>query len=140
MEQISDYGACRNLGLQDVATAIGLPGKIGGQGSEVAAMVARGEIEQVRAYCEADCLNLFVLYVRWALLSGKTDAAGHDASLASLVRCLEEERETARTWASSSIAGGPRSRPAPMSWPEDRPRAVAEEAVEPAESGSCGLR
>src|SRR4051812_32661777 len=94
MDQLSDHGACRNLGLQDVAVAIGLPGKIGGHGGEVAAMVARGEIERVRAYCEADCLNLFALYVRWALLSGKTDAAGHDASLASLIRCLEEERPT----------------------------------------------
>ena len=97
-----------------MATAIGLPGKIGGQGSEVAAMVARGEIEQVRAYCEADCLNLFALYVRWALLSGRTDVLGHDASLASLVRCLEGERgdrphlgEFLDRWRASS-------RPAPM--------------------------
>jgi 3'-5' exonuclease len=93
MEQISDYGACRNLGLQDVAVAVGLPGKIGGHGSEVAAMAARGEIARVRAYCGPDCLNLFALYIRWALLSGRTDAAGHDASLASLVRCPEDERE-----------------------------------------------
>jgi 3'-5' exonuclease len=75
-----------------VAVALGLPGKIGGHGAEVAAMVGRGELEQVRAYCEADCLNLFVLHVRWALLTGKVGAAGHNASLESLVRCLEEER------------------------------------------------
>jgi 3'-5' exonuclease len=55
--------------------------------------VARGETERVRAYCEADCLNLFALYVRWALLSGRLDAAGHDASLESLVRCLEGQRD-----------------------------------------------
>ena len=54
MEQISDFGACRNLGLQDVAVAMGLPGKIGGHGSKVTAMAARGEIEQVRAYCGPD--------------------------------------------------------------------------------------
>jgi predicted PolB exonuclease-like 3'-5' exonuclease len=92
MDQLSDHGACRNLALQDVAVALGLPGKIGGHGAEVAAMVGRGELEQVRAYCEADCLNLFVLYVRWALLTGKVSAAGHNASLESLVRCLEEGR------------------------------------------------
>ncbi len=45
MEQLSDYGSCKNMGLQDVAVAMGLPGKIGGRGSEVAAMVERGEIE-----------------------------------------------------------------------------------------------
>jgi 3'-5' exonuclease len=43
-------------------------------------MVQRGEIDNVRAYCEADCLNLFALYVRWALLTGRTDLVGHNAS------------------------------------------------------------
>jgi hypothetical protein len=90
MDQLSDHDA--NLALQDVAMAFGLPGKIGGHGAEVAAMVARGELEQVRAYDEVDCLNLFVLDVRWALLTGKTGVVGHNASLESLVRCLEEER------------------------------------------------
>ena len=52
-------------------------------------MVRRGEIDAVRAYCEADCLNLFVLYVRWALLSGRTDHKSHNASLTSLIKRLE---------------------------------------------------
>jgi predicted PolB exonuclease-like 3'-5' exonuclease len=114
MEQLSDYGACKNMGLQDVAVAMGLPGKIGGHGSEVAAMVERGEIDKVRAYCEADCLNLFALYTRYALLSGKTDPEGHNASLQSLERCLTAERgsrphlgEFLDQWHSSS-------RPTPM--------------------------
>ena len=78
MEQLSDHRACASMSLSDIAFALGLPGKIGGHGSEVEGMVERGEIPQVRAYCEADCLNLFVLYVRWALLSGRTDLQGHN--------------------------------------------------------------
>jgi 3'-5' exonuclease len=93
MEQVADYGAGQRIGLQDIADMIGLPGKIGGHGSEVADMMARGEIEKVRSYCESDCLNLFVAYVRWALLTGRTDAAGHNASLESLIECLARERE-----------------------------------------------
>jgi predicted PolB exonuclease-like 3'-5' exonuclease len=91
MEQLSDYRACAAMSLDDVALALGLPGKIGGHGSEVEAIVRRGEISQVRAYCEADCLNLFVLYVRWALFSGRTDLTGHNASLESLIEYLESE-------------------------------------------------
>jgi predicted PolB exonuclease-like 3'-5' exonuclease len=120
MDQLSDHGACRNLALQDVAVALGLPGKIGGHGAEVAAMVERGELEQLRAYGAADCLNLFVLYVRWALLTGKTEIAGHNASLESLVRCLEEERggrphlgEFLDRWRASA-------RPMPMLVPDGR--------------------
>jgi predicted PolB exonuclease-like 3'-5' exonuclease len=92
MEQLSDYRACASMSLENVALAMGLPGKIGGHGSEVEAMVRGGEIDNVRAYCEGDCLNLFVLYVRWALLSGRTDPAHHNASLQSLIECLESER------------------------------------------------
>jgi predicted PolB exonuclease-like 3'-5' exonuclease len=93
MEVLADFGASARMGLDDMALAMGLPGKLGGHGSEVAGMVARGEIERVRAYCEGDVLNLFALYVRWARLVGKTDAEGHDASLESLVACLVKKRE-----------------------------------------------
>jgi predicted PolB exonuclease-like 3'-5' exonuclease len=92
MEQLSDYKACATMKLEEMALALGLPGKIGGNGSEVEAMVRLGRIDDVRAYCEADCLNLFGLYVRWALLSGRTDVAGHNASIESLIDCLERER------------------------------------------------
>ena len=51
-------------------------------------------MERVRAYCETDCLNLFALYIRWALLSGRTNREGHDVSLQSLVECLERDRGT----------------------------------------------
>ena len=93
MEQLSDYRANASMSLDDVALAVGLPGKIGGHGSEVEAMMKRGEIDNVRAYCEGDCLNLFVLYVRWALLSGRIDPVGHNASLQSLIECLESDRD-----------------------------------------------
>jgi predicted PolB exonuclease-like 3'-5' exonuclease len=92
MEQLADYGASARLGMQDVALAMGLPGKIGGHGSEVATMVASGDLDRVRAYCEADCLNLFALYARWALLTGRVDPVCHNTSLESLIRCLESER------------------------------------------------
>jgi len=126
MEQLSDHGACRNLPLQDVAVALGLPGKIGGHGSEVAAMIGRGEIERVRAYCEADCLNLFALYVRWALLAGKSDAAGHNASLESLVRCLEEGREERPHLGEFLDRWRGSSSPMPMLVPEARAGVEAE--------------
>jgi predicted PolB exonuclease-like 3'-5' exonuclease len=92
MEVLADHGASARMGLDDMAHALGLPGKIGGHGSEVAGLVERGEIDQVRAYCEGDCANLFALYLRWALLSGRTDPAGHDAGVRSFVDHLERHR------------------------------------------------
>lgn len=90
MDQMSDYGACAKLSLDDVARALGLPGKIGGHGSEVEAMVAEGRIDDVRRYCEGDVLNLFGVYLRHALLTGRSTKAGHDAGV-----------EAMRTWCSA---------------------------------------
>jgi predicted PolB exonuclease-like 3'-5' exonuclease len=92
MEQLSDYRACNSMKLEEMAAAVGLPGKMGVDGAGVAAMVNRGEMDAVRAYCECDCLNLFGLYVRWGLLSGKLSPEGHDESLRSLMNLLEVQR------------------------------------------------
>ncbi|KAB1080549.1 3'-5' exonuclease [Methylobacterium soli] len=92
MDVLSEYGASARLTLEEAAALLGLPGKMGEHGSQVADMIARGEAERVRAYCETDCLNLMVLYLRWALLTGRTDATAHDRSVAGLVRYLDAER------------------------------------------------
>jgi hypothetical protein len=55
-------------------------------------MVAAGNLAGVRAYCESDVLNLFVLYVRWAFVTGRINAASHNAALESLIGYLEGER------------------------------------------------
>ena len=80
-------------------------------------MVARGDLASVRAYCESDVLNLFVLYVRWAYLTGRVDAAGHNAALDSLIAYLEQER-SARPHLGNFLDGWRAStRPAPMHVP-----------------------
>src|SRR3954468_8694324 len=117
MEQLSDYRACTAMGLNDMAHALGLPGKIGGHGSEVEGMVKRGEIDKVRAYCESDVLNLFTLYVRWARLTGRTDLEGHNASLESLVQCLESERRERPHLGEFLDRWRATNRPAPMFLP-----------------------
>jgi len=94
MDALADHGASKALKLEEGAVALGLPGKIGGHGSEVRHMVAAGDIAGVRAYCESDVLNLFVMYVRWALITGRTDAAGHNGALQSMIDYLSAERAT----------------------------------------------
>ncbi len=92
MDATSEHGAAQRLTLDEAAASIGLPGKMGEHGSRVSAMVAAGETERVRAYCETDCLNLYALYLRWAHLSGRTDAAGHDRSVLDLMDHLDRAR------------------------------------------------
>jgi predicted PolB exonuclease-like 3'-5' exonuclease len=93
MDVLSDYRATTSLGLQEAAVAIGLPGKIGASGAEVEALMHQGEGAIVQAYCEGDVQNLYGLYLRWAFLSGKVDAAGHDAAVRDLLGHLERGRD-----------------------------------------------
>jgi hypothetical protein len=76
------------VGMDAVATAMGLPGKIGGHGSEVQSMYDAGELDKIRAYCECDVLNLYALYIRWAYVTGQTDLLGHNAGMESLAHYL----------------------------------------------------
>ncbi|SFU97726.1 MULTISPECIES: ribonuclease H-like domain-containing protein [unclassified Methylobacterium] len=94
MDATSEHGAAQRLTLDEAAAAIGLPGKMGEHGSHVAAMVAAGETDKIRAYCETDCLNLFVLYLRWAHLTGRTDAVLHDRSVVDLMVHLDGMRSS----------------------------------------------
>jgi 3'-5' exonuclease len=91
MDAISSFGASPRLTLEEASAAFGAPGKMGEHGSCVGDLVARGEIGRVRAYCETDVANLYVVYLRWAHLTGRTDAAGHDAAIEALLLYLERE-------------------------------------------------
>lgn len=94
MDLLADHGACAKLGLDKAASACSLPGKMVATGSEVENMVAEGRTAEVRHYCEIDTLNTFGLYLRYALLSGRTDRVGYDAAIAGLVTYLDRERAT----------------------------------------------
>lgn len=124
MDQLADYGACTKLSLDEAAKACGLPGKLGGHGSEVEAMLRAGEHDRIRAYCEGDTLNLYGLYLRFGLLTGRLSREGHDAAVDDLVHHLEREGGTQpnlgvflEAW---RIADGLGLQPAPTA---DRPRA-----------------
>ena len=91
MDVMSDYGAVRSYGLDLIAELLGLPGKIGGHGSEVAGMYAKGELSKIRAYCECDCLNLYGVFLHWSVLTGRIDRRGYVASEAHFKDFLQQE-------------------------------------------------
>jgi predicted PolB exonuclease-like 3'-5' exonuclease len=111
---LSSFGGGRMASLDDLARVLGLPGKIGGHGSGVEEMVASGRLDMVRAYCEGDVLNLFGMYIRWALLTGRMAPQGHDASVSSLVDLLERERDSRPHLGVFLDAWRTSDRPAPM--------------------------
>ena len=93
MDVLGEHGASKHLKLDETAIAVGLPGKLGFDGSQVAEAFAAGRLSEVRAYCETDVLNLYGLYLRWAYVVGKTDAEGYESAVAGLMSLLDVERK-----------------------------------------------
>lgn len=69
-EELADHGSVRRAKLDDAAHLVGLPGKIGVDGSWVDSMVARGEIDAVQRYCLTDVVQTAFLYLRFLTLRG----------------------------------------------------------------------
>lgn len=92
MDVLSDFGASPRLGLDETARALGLPGKWNGQGDTVSAQAAAGDYPAINRYCEGDVLNTYVIYLRWAYLTSRLSAHGHNSSIKNLQTYLDAER------------------------------------------------
>jgi hypothetical protein len=85
MDVLAQLQPRAGAGLDAIARLCGFPGKLGMDGSEVAASIAAGRIHDVRAYCECDVLNTYLVYQRFRLIRGEIDAGEYAREL-SLVR------------------------------------------------------
>ncbi len=104
-DMLCDHGAARALSLDAVARLIGLPGKVGVDGSQVEGMFHAGKLSEIRSYCLADVAQTALLFLRFRLLQGALppdryreaarelmDVLAADARLASLVAAIDGGR------------------------------------------------
>ena len=85
MDVLAAYQPRANAPLDAMARLCGFPGKLGMSGAEVVSAVARGELREVRNYCETDVVNTLLLYQRFRLVRGELTAAEYAQEIA-LVR------------------------------------------------------
>lgn len=64
------FGATDKLGLEHVATMIGLPGKVGVSGSDVQELWAKNRFRTIGSYNASDVVETAVVFLRWAYLRG----------------------------------------------------------------------
>jgi predicted PolB exonuclease-like 3'-5' exonuclease len=67
---LADHGAARAGKLDAIARLIGLPGKIGIDGSQVETLYQTGQIDAIHRYCLADVAQTALLFLRFRLLQG----------------------------------------------------------------------
>ncbi|CAE8589644.1 unnamed protein product [Polarella glacialis] len=85
MDVLAKYNGRANAPLSDIAKLCAFPGKMGMDGSNVQTAWQGGGVSEVRAYCETDVANTWLLYCRFRLIQGELSQAAYLAELA-LVR------------------------------------------------------
>lgn len=77
--------------LDDIASMLGFPGKMGMNGSKVWDEYQAGHLSDIRDYCETDVLNTYCVYLRFQLIRGFINHAQYEAALQRLQTYLKEE-------------------------------------------------
>jgi len=76
MDVLAGHQARANAPLDEIATLLGYPGKMGMSGGKVWEAVQVGEIGAVRDYCETDVLNTYLVWLRYQLMRGQLSPEG----------------------------------------------------------------
>ncbi len=92
MDILSGFQGRGRVSLNDAAVLLGLPGKLGMHGGEVWDAYRRGEIARIRAYCETDVVNTYLIFLRFELVRGHLSAAEHAAETSRLRTLLRESQ------------------------------------------------
>lgn len=90
MDVLAKYNGRGNAPLDEIAKLCGFPGKLGMDGSQVWPAWQAGQAQEIRAYCETDVMNTWLVYCRFRMLKGEIDSQAYDHEI-SLVRDFLEQ-------------------------------------------------
>jgi predicted PolB exonuclease-like 3'-5' exonuclease len=90
-DMLSDHGAARSVSLDAMARLIGLPGKIGVDGSQVEGMFRAGQLELIKNYCLTDVAQTALLFLRFRLLQGALDQERYREAATNLMDGLRAD-------------------------------------------------
>lgn len=71
MDVLAGFQARAAAPLDQIATMLGFPGKLGMSGAKVWDNWLAGDIQGIRDYCETDVLNTYLVYLRFQLMRGR---------------------------------------------------------------------
>ncbi len=70
MDVLAGYELRAYAPLDEIATMLGFPGKMGMSGAKVWDEFMNGNIQGIRDYCETDVANTYLVYLRFELMRG----------------------------------------------------------------------
>lgn len=93
MDVLAGYQPRGRVSLDQMATLLGFPGKLGMSGDKVWETFQQGGIRQIRDYCETDVLNTWLVYLRFEYMRGTLDQADLDRELALVRSTIQEQKQ-----------------------------------------------
>lgn len=93
MDLLAMYQPRANAPLDQIAQLMGLPGKLGMDGSAVWDAYQAGKIADIRNYCETDVANTYLVFLRFQLMRGVLTAAQHRAECDLVRATLDKSSE-----------------------------------------------
>ncbi|SDV51426.1 3'-5' exonuclease [Chitinasiproducens palmae] len=90
MDLLALYQSRANAPLDALAKLCGFPGKQGMDGSQVWPAYREGRLADIRAYCETDVVNTYLMYCRFQLLRGIFTRAAYLEEVAVVKAALAE--------------------------------------------------
>ena len=93
MDVLSAYQARATAPLDLIASLLGLPGKMGMDGSKVWDAWLEGDVEGIRRYCELDVLNTYLVYLRFEQMRGRLSDDAFAAECERVRETLTREAE-----------------------------------------------
>jgi len=85
MDVLANFNNRAFAKLDEIAVMLGFPGKLGMSGDKVWETWLAGDIGRIRAYCETDVLNTWLVFLRFEYLRGNLDDRALESEFA-LVR------------------------------------------------------
>ena len=70
MDVLAAYQARGRASLEHTALLLGLPGKLGMSGDQVFDYWKASRVAEIRAYCETDVFNTYLVWLRFQLIRG----------------------------------------------------------------------
>jgi 3'-5' exonuclease len=89
MDVLALYTGRQNAPLNEIALLLGLPGKLGMSGAMVFGAYKEGRLAEIRAYCETDVMNTWLVYLRFQAMRGHLSTDEYDDELLRAREFLE---------------------------------------------------
>ena len=93
MDVLAGYEMRAFAPLDEVASMLGFPGKMGMSGAKVWDEYLAGNISAIRDYCETDVINTYLIYLRFELMRGNLTASEYSQECKLVRNSLQQENK-----------------------------------------------